>query len=172
MVPPVKYLISTAIVEGPYRYKLVRTWGPALPLGFIMMNPSTADSRADDPTIRRCVGFAAREHAGGIIVTNLLPWRATDPRALREAMRAGHDVSSAPENQRYIAGMIGSCSRVVAAWGALSALSWTVDEAKQMIGDGGAPICAALWCFGVTKEGHPRHPLMVRRDQPLERWGA
>ena len=49
---------------GRYRYTLSRTWGDARPLAFVMLNPSTADANVDDPTIRRCIGFAEREKAG------------------------------------------------------------------------------------------------------------
>lgn len=45
-----------------YRYVLRRYWGDGLSGGraaiFIGLNPSTADEASDDPTIRRCIGFA------------------------------------------------------------------------------------------------------------------
>jgi len=45
--------------DGLYRYALRRVWDPARPaVLFIGLNPSTADHRIDDPTIRRCVRFA------------------------------------------------------------------------------------------------------------------
>ena len=70
---------------GLYRYRLERFWSdkPALP--FVMLNPSTADADLDDPTIRRCMGFARREGAGGIIVATLHAFRATTPEELRKA---------------------------------------------------------------------------------------
>ena len=71
---------------GQYRYQLTReahdqfaTRGPAL---FIMLNPSTADAELDDPTIRRCRGFAKAWDCAGIVVANLYALRATDPAAL------------------------------------------------------------------------------------------
>ena len=42
-----------------YRYSLERSWnGGEGRVLFIGLNPSTADHKKDDPTIRRCVGFA------------------------------------------------------------------------------------------------------------------
>jgi len=50
---------STADMQGDYRYSLTRTWDPALePLVFILLNPSTADETANDPTVTRCIGHA------------------------------------------------------------------------------------------------------------------
>lgn len=57
--------------DGLYRYSLTRHWGTpnesSDPLVFLMLNPSTADGLRDDPTIRRCIGFAKREENNGIL---------------------------------------------------------------------------------------------------------
>ena len=74
---------SDAVIDGLYRYQLTRTWSQANPLvNFVMLNPSTADATADDPTIRRCLGFARRWGCGAIVVINLYARIATDPRIL------------------------------------------------------------------------------------------
>lgn len=50
--------------DGKFRYSLTRSWAaegaPLLPMCFVMHNPSTADAAVDDPTIRKCIGFAQR----------------------------------------------------------------------------------------------------------------
>lgn len=48
---------GTAVLssDDQYRYRLTRTWAAASPVTFVMLNPSTADASADDPTIRRCI---------------------------------------------------------------------------------------------------------------------
>lgn len=68
-----------------YRYTLERVWAPELPLiNWLMLNPSTADEVANDPTVERCERRARMWNYGGLIVTNLFAWRATDPRELRK----------------------------------------------------------------------------------------
>ena len=60
---------SEAVISrcGLYRYSLIREWDPMKKwCGWIMLNPSTADASTDDPTVRRCMGFAKLMNAGGI----------------------------------------------------------------------------------------------------------
>jgi hypothetical protein len=79
---------SDALISdcGIYRYMLTRKWEPSCySLPIIMLNPSTADAREDDPTIRRCMSFARREGYGGIWVQNLFAYRATSPAAMKAA---------------------------------------------------------------------------------------
>src|SRR4028119_2392792 len=67
-----------------YRYALWRTWDAARPpVAFVLLNPSTADARRDDPTIRRCANFARTWGFGGLEVVNLFAFRATHPTDLK-----------------------------------------------------------------------------------------
>ena len=73
---------------GRYRYKLWRTWDDVRPVVmFIMLNPSTADATADDPTIRRCIGFAHDWGYGGVRVGNLFAWRTPYPQRVAVCSR-------------------------------------------------------------------------------------
>ena len=150
--------------DGLYRYRLTREVGCCdRTMTFVMLNPSTADALTDDPTIRRCKNFAAREGCHRIIVVNLYAYRATKPTVLREAAGAGIDPVG-PENLRHV-DMAMREGRVVVAWGAHAATSPATSVA-HLIANWSGP----MWCLGRTKDGSPRHPLMVRSDQPLERW--
>lgn len=144
---------------GLYRYRLERIWGPEHALPFIMLNPSTADADIDDPTIRRCMGFARREGAGGIVVGNLYAFRATNPHELRRA-----DDAFGPKNQDTLLELIHTAKTtgvpIVCAWGTL-ANPWRVWDLL-------VENRARLVCFGKNASGSPRHPLYVRADQPLE----
>ena len=71
---------------GRYRYVLKRNLPQAIrwvkPCLFVMLNPSVADAELDDPTIRRCIGFAKREGCTELTVVNLFAYRSTDPEGL------------------------------------------------------------------------------------------
>ena len=102
---------------GAYRYSLTRKWSDAPLLSFVMLNPSTADAKEDDPTIRRCIGFARREGAGGLIVANLYALRSPSPEALWSARDP-----IGPENLQTLAGLaaqaVDQSFPIVCAWGA------------------------------------------------------
>lgn len=152
---------------GRYRYWLARTWDrTAHSLPIIMLNPSTADASIDDPTIRRCMGFARREGFGGIIVTNLFAFRATSPDAMKAAADPVGPNGDYWLNQTFTYAA-GEKRPVLAAWGSHGDFRARANYARGMAGMRGA----RLVCLGTTKEGHPRHPLYVRADQPFEPFG-
>lgn len=61
-----------------YRYRLSRIWADGPRATFVMLNPSTADENKDDPTLRRCMGFARQWGLGGLSIVNLYALRATN----------------------------------------------------------------------------------------------
>ena len=142
---------------GTWRFQLWRRWDDRPPAAFIMLNPSTADASADDPTIRRCIGFARRWDCGGIVVANLFAFRATDPDALASAADP-----IGPHNDAFIVEAARRGEVVVCAWGA-HAEARGRDRAVANVLAG-----RDLRCLGTTKDGHPRHPLYVRGDAVLE----
>lgn len=149
-------------VCGTYRYQLGRLWGAGRsPLGWIMLNPSTADADLDDPTIRRCMGFARVWGYDGILVGNLYALRSTDPSVL-----ATHSDPSGPENHRWIGHIARTCHDVVCAWGAHRMATTRALSMVELVQANGAQ----AWCLGTTKGGHPRHPLYVKGDARAERY--
>lgn len=107
--------------DGRYRYSLYRRWDRTLPMAcFVMLNPSIADADVDDPTIRKCMGFATRWGAGGIRVVNLYPWRATKPRDLPAGPETGGErepLAIEPRNDGAIRSAAFNAGWIVAAWG-------------------------------------------------------
>lgn len=147
---------------GTYRYWLERKWSIAAPQVFVMLNPSTADANEDDPTIRRCKGFAEREGAGGIVVVNLFAFRATDPKELDSAADPiGPANSLAIGNAMLLAKV---CKRpMICAWGANKHAPKEADRLERRAAD----FDVELVCLGQTKAGAPKHPLYIKSDQPL-----
>lgn len=149
--------------DGRYRYLLTRDWGDGEGrLTFVMLNPSTADATQDDPTIRRCLGFARSAGFSGIAVLNLYAMRATDPRELRHAIDP-----VGPENDATLRSAFAWAaerkSPIVAAWGTHGDRE-RVRRVKELLGRND------VRHLGLTKDGAPRHPLYVPADQPLEPW--
>jgi hypothetical protein len=149
-----EFISATADIRGDYRYKLTRVWDPALPvITFVLLNPSTADEAQLDPTLRRCVGFAKRERYGGMLILNLYAFRTKDPKVM---MAATDPIG--PDNDRVLANVTGT---VVAGWGT-NADPARVSQAVALL--------PPLHALGVTKEGHPRHPLYIPADAPVVEW--
>ena len=137
---------------GSYRYALWREWDDAAPMLLIVaLNPSSADHRRDDPTIRRCMRFARDWGFGRLAVANLFAYRTPAPLLLRAS-----SAPVGPRNDRWLARLTADASLVLAAWGAHGDYLGRADRVRTRLG--------TLHCLGVTKDGHPRHPLYVRHD--------
>ena len=143
---------------GTYRYSLTRTWDCMPMVGWIMLNPSTADADQDDPTIRKCIGFAKRWGCGGIHVVNLFAFRATDPSALDAA-----DDPVGPRNDANLMDVFVRCERVVAAWGTGGSRFGRGRHLMRLVEACGQKLDA----LRLTKDGHPGHPLYVPYDTAL-----
>lgn len=138
-----------------YRYALWREWDPAGPtVLFIGLNPSTADHRRDDPTIRRCIGFAQAWGFGRLAVGNIFAYRTPHPALLK---RAASPVGRA--NDRWLRRLADEADLVVAAWGVHGAHR---DRAAAVLRYLPRPRC-----LGTTKDGAPRHPLYLPRAATL-----
>lgn len=180
---------------GTYRYRLWREWrgaassanwvwlegedgaiardgtgdeiGGPKSVVFIMLNPSTADGAQDDPTIRRCVGFAKSWGFDRMEVVNLFAFRATQPRELLALKH--YDEPWGIDNRLYIDRLLDGdideeVGLIVCAWGAHGkhlgqdevVLGWLTSHWN--IGD--IPITA----LRLTQDGSPCHPLYLPAD--------
>ena len=141
---------------GKYRYHLRREWDSDLPrVAFIMLNPSTADASEDDPTIRRCIGFAKAWGCGGIDVVNLFAYRATEPKELKKARNA-----IGPDNDAHILAIAPYADKVICAWGAPGELFGRARRVSDKLRSAGV----GMWCLEKTKKGQPKHPLYLKCD--------
>lgn len=182
---------ATISACGNYRYRLWREWrlhplpaqwdmwteddgspsldgagqqlGEPLSCVFVMLNPSTADGEQDDPTIRRCVGFAKRLGFDRLDVVNLFAWRATSP---KDMLGIGPDRDPVGvDNQRQIQRALDSAGLIICAWGTNgghlsqdeTVLGW-IESANWK----NAPVVS----LGVTADGFPKHPLYLPSDAP------
>lgn len=143
---------------GRFRYSLTRDWSGLFPARepgsvlWIMLNPSTADGTADDPTIHRIVGFTRVWGFHTMLVANLYAYRSTDPKQLWRV----EDRCGGVRNDQVIQTLSREAALVVAAWGANA----EVGRARRVAELVGRPMV----CLGTTAKGFPRHPLYVPGD--------
>ncbi len=155
---------STAIYSDceKYRYSLTRVWDPhgrkAL---FVMLNPSTATEVQNDPTVERCERRARALGFGAFQVTNIFAWRDTDPRK----MRAAADPVG-PENDKAILEGADWADQVIAAWGTHGAHLDRGPAVEALLRGTGQ----SLFHLGLSKAGHPKHPLYIAYTQQPEPW--
>jgi hypothetical protein len=136
-----------------YRYSLTRVWDDAGRRAlFIMLNPSTATEVQNDPTVERCERRARALGFGSFRVLNIFAWRATDPRDMRAAVDP-----VGPGNDAAIVESLPWADSVVCAWGTHGAHLGRGPEVEALLRASGA----ALTHLGLSKDGHPKHPLYI-----------
>ena len=151
--------IASYSEDGRYRFLLTREFGGESTCVFVMLNPSTADADHNDPTIRRCIGFAKREGFGRLEIVNLFGFMSTEPAVLFAASDPVGD-----DNDAKIASALARADMAVVAWG-----NHGVFDAERsavvlgLIADSNKPVM----CFGLTAKGQPKHPLYLRSNAEL-----
>lgn len=134
-----------------YRYTLMREWTEHKPkMGFIGLNPSTADGYVDDATITRLTNFARIWGYGGFFIVNLFAYRSTDPRMLTKA-----DNPIGKHNNQHILDIDKKIVFWVAMWGKHGTLLNRDVEVLNLLKH------RELFCFGTNKDGTPKHPLYL-----------
>ena len=138
-----------------YRYRLDIRWEEGPLCNFIMLNPSTADEIANDPTVERCERRARKWGYAGLIVTNLFAFRATNPCV----MKAAADPVG-PENDRHIFNAAYDAGMVLCGWGNHGCHGGRSKAVREMLRE------ARIECFALTTcaNGEPGHPLYVSYD--------
>ena len=128
-------------------------------LNVIGLNPSTADEKLDDNTIRRCINFAKTWGFGAFCMTNLFAFRSTKPDGMRQAENpVGQD------NDHHIRRIASSAGMVLCAWGNNGVWrNQDLNVMKALKECGVKP-----YCLRITKMKQPEHPLYMPKDsQPI-----
>ena len=145
---------ATFSEDRVYRYSLWRKWDASqLAIAFIGLNPSTATEVEDDPTVRRCIGYAKAWGYGAMFMLNLFAYRSTDPRKLREVADP-----VGPENDfEILKAVVDKSHSAIACWGNHGALYGRGRAVHKMLAH-------RLRCFGLTAAQQPKHPLYLPKD--------
>ena len=156
--------VSSALYSDcdSYRYALTRSWDHAgKRVLFVMLNPSKATEVQNDPTVERCERRARALGFGAICVTNIFAWRETDPHIMRKIPDP-----VGPDNDRILRESVAWSDLVIAAWGPHGAHLGRGPATAELLWATGKPI----FHLGLTKHGHPKHPLYIRYAQQPEPW--
>lgn len=150
-----KWIDTGAIFDSTekYRYRLWRTWDPDKPtVVFCLLNPSTATAELEDPTIRRCLGYAKAWGGGKLIILNLFALRSTDPKKLYT-----DEDPIGPDNDYHIQEVSKETDRIVCGWGTHGKFNGRGRSVKESLN-------LKAYCLGTTKGGYPKHPLYLKAD--------
>jgi hypothetical protein len=128
-----------------------------------MLYPSTADADNDDPTVRSCIRLSRALNYGSFEAVNLFAFRATEPDDLA---KAGDPVG--PKNDGSIKRAIVRCDLHICAWGVHPLAERRASTVRQLI----RSYRPAVFCFGNTNAGAPKHPLYIKTGTPLEVFGS
>ncbi|MCK0096997.1 DUF1643 domain-containing protein [Yoonia sp. F2084L] len=145
-----------------YRYALTRTWNEGgKRVLFVMLNPSKATEVQNDPTVERCERRARALGFGAFRVTNIFAWRDTDPFQMRKAAEP-----IGPDNDATLCDGAAWADQIIAAWGTHGAHLGRGPAVEGLLRDTGKP----LFSLGISKHGHPKHPLYISYSQQPIRW--
>lgn len=154
-----------------YRYELWRRWKPGPFVMFLLLNPSTADDKKLDPTLRRCLGYAQDWGYSAMCITNLFPYRATDPRDMKRHYADPNDLTgdrgrAEAVNRITIANVAMKAAIVVGGWGTHG--SFLLED--MVIVDLLSRYGVAIHCLAKCANGAPVHPLYQKRGISPTLW--
>jgi hypothetical protein len=143
--------------DHKHRYVLTRIWDESKPLCcFVMLNPSIADDKIDDPTIRRCITFATNWRYGGFYIINIYSYITSNPKNIIEDEKSKHDNICF---HRDIMNMK-NIRLFVFAWGINK-----IDKEVVNILINYLKYCGLQpYCIKQNKNGSPAHPLYLKSD--------
>ena len=136
--------------DRTHRYALIREWDLNKPsLMIVALNPSSADEKTDDPTIRRCIGFAKKWGFGKLIVTNLFSFRTSSPKNL---FNSKNPIGN--KNDFWLKKLSKEVDMVVLAYGNHGKFNNRHNEILKIIKN--------PHCIKKAKTGMPMHPLYLK----------
>lgn len=163
---------ATFSPDNTKRYLLARWWYAAASestesVHFIMLNPSIADARMDDPTVRKCMGFATRWRFNRLVITNLVPDITSRPSALP------YWSGTEKFNLDRIRDSMSTCKITVCAWGNMTPFLRdyvAIPEYVRVVREIAFDTRTDLYRIGTTAKGYPLHPSRCAYTLAPEKW--
>jgi hypothetical protein len=168
---PIVYTRTDALISSceRYRYSLTREWTEeenAPYLLFVCLNPSKADGRFDDPSLKKMARFAHDRGYRSLRVANLFGWRATDPKELAAVVKRSVLEAVGPVNDLTLEMLAEGAADVCCGWGAHGS-KWP-NRAGAVVELLLKAHGRSLLCLRRTKEGQPLHPLYCPYGTPMQ----
>ena len=139
-------------IDKKDRYSLKREWDKSKnQILYIMLNPSMADDKNDDPTIRRLIDFTRKFEYGGFLVGNIFTTITPNPKEIDRSK------GISDKNFEELFKLINKVDLIVYAWGN------TVEEPQPL-----KELVSSPKCFGKNLNGTPKHPLYLPSSSSLE----
>ena len=138
-------------IDKKERYSLNREWDKSKnKILYIMLNPSLADDKNDDPTIRRLINFTKKFNYGGFLVGNIFTKITPNPKELDKSK------GMSDKNFEELIKLINKVDQIVYAWGS------SIEEPQLL-----KKLVLSPKCFGKNVNGTPKHPLYLPKDSKL-----
>jgi hypothetical protein len=132
------------------------------PLICFGLNPSFAEPDNLDPTTKSVERIAQHQNYNSWVMINLYPQRATKPKNLH----AYYDQSLHKTNLKHIENVLIFGEPLIwAAWGAnITVRTYLLDCLWDIYKLAEEYDCSWIRIGDLTKNGHPQHPLYLRKD--------
>ena len=138
-------------IDKKERYSLNREWDKSKnKILYIMLNPSLADDKNDDPTIRRLINFTKKFNYGGFLVGNIFTTITPNPKELDKSK------GMSDKNFEELIKLINKVDQIVYAWGS------SIEEPQLL-----KKLVLSPKCFGKNFNGTPKHPLYLPSQTKL-----
>ena len=138
-------------IDKKERYSLKREWDKSKnKILYIMLNPSLADDKNDDPTIRRLINFTKKFNYGGFLVGNIFTTITPNPKEIDKSK------GMSDKNFEKLLNLINKVDQIVYAWGN------SVEEPQLL-----KELILSPKCFGKNLNGTPKHPLYLPKNSKL-----
>ena len=138
-------------IDKKERYSLKREWDKSKnKILYIMLNPSLADDKNDDPTIRRLINFTKKFNYGGFLVGNIFTTITPNPKELDKSK------GMSDKNFEELIKLINKVDQIVYAWGS------SIEEPQLL-----KKLVLSPKCFGKNFNGTPKHPLYLPSQAKL-----
>ena len=138
-------------IDKKERYSLKREWDKSKnKILYIMLNPSFADDKDDDPTIRRLINFTKKFNSGGFLVGNIFTTITPNPKELDKSK------GMSDKNFEELIKLINKVDQIVYALGS------SIEEPQLL-----KKLVLNPKCFGKNLNGTPKHPLYLPSQTKL-----